>query len=221
MIKAVIFDMDGTVLKSLDTLSFYCNAILAAFHLPPIPTERYMVLVGDGAHTLVERMVREVGASPELVEPILTAYLAAYNADPHYLTEPYEGILPMMDALCGMGVRCAILTNKPESTACPLSERLFGDRVSLLWGGVPSRPLKPHPDLLPAMLNTLGITAEECVYVGDTRVDMQTGSDAGAYTVGVLWGFRGREELEENGADLIVSTPAEISEYVRKVNGVR
>ena len=218
MIKTMIFDMDGTVLNTIDSIAHWANLALNKYDLPSIEPETYKVLVGEGARTLVERMIKTVGADETKTDAVFAEYSSTYDADFLYLTKPYDGVLEMMDALIDMGVKCAILTNKPQATAEKISKELFGDRISLLIGGRPGKPLKPDPSLVPEMLQTLGVKAEECWYAGDTATDMKTGTQAGLFTVGVLWGFRSREELEQNGADLLVSQAHEITEQIRLQN---
>ncbi len=218
MIKAMIFDMDGTVLNTIDSIAHWGNLALNKYGLPSIDTETYKILVGNGARTLVERMIKTVGADESKTDAVFAEYSSTYDADFLYLTKPYDGVLEMMDALIEMGVQCAILTNKPQETAEKISKELFGDRISLLIGGRPDKPLKPDPSLVPEMLETMGVKAEECLYAGDTATDMLTGTQAGLFTIGVLWGFRSREELEQSGADLLVTDAQEIADYIAKQN---
>ena len=218
MIKAMIFDMDGTVLNTIDSIAHWGNLALNKYGLPSIDTETYKILVGNGARTLVERMIKTVGADESKTDAVFAEYSSTYDADFLYLTKPYDGVLEMMDALIEMGVQCAILTNKPQETAEKISKELFGDRISLLIGGRPDKPLKPDPSLVPEMLETMGVKAEECLSAGDTATDMLTGTQAGLFTIGVLWGFRSREELEQSGADLLVTDAQEIADYIAKQN---
>ncbi|MBQ4563475.1 MAG: HAD family hydrolase [Lachnospiraceae bacterium] len=210
MIKACIFDMDGTVADTLTTIAYFANAALDHFGLPTIDKEKYKLMVGDGASVLVRRMMDEVGAPDELYDRVRTYYNSTYDSNFLYLTEPYDGILPMLRELKRAGIRTAIVSNKPESTACKISEKLFGDLIERCRGGRAGVPLKPNPQAVLETLAELGVGPDECLYIGDTAVDMETGKRAGIYSIGVLWGFRDEKELCEAHADMIVSSPTEI-----------
>lgn len=215
MIKACIFDMDGTVANTLTTIAYFANEALKHFGLPAIETERYKLLIGDGAAVLVRRMLNATGGSDDLYEPLRSYYDSTYDSDFLYLTEPYDGILSMLRELKKAGIRIAIVSNKPDSTACKISEVLFGDLIDLCRGGRVGVPLKPDPQAVLETLDALGVRPEECLYIGDTAVDMETGKRAGIYSIGVLWGFRDEKELREAHADVIISSPEEIISIVR------
>ena len=210
MIKAVIFDMDGTVCDTISSIAYFGNNALNKYGLPSIPRDRYKILVGNGAKVLVERMIAETGGRDDLFDAVYEEYSETYNNDFLYLTEPYEGVLDMLDSLNKAGIRCTILSNKPDETAKKVSDSLFGDSIEICYGGRSGKPLKPDPQVVLEMLDEMGISKDECLYVGDTATDMKTGKSAGLFTIGVLWGFRDREELEGASADLIVSHPSEI-----------
>lgn len=219
MIKACIFDMDGTVANTINSIAYFANKALLKAGFPEIDTETYKTLVGDGAKVLVERMLDTVGASRERYEEVANEYNSKYHADFLYLTEPYEGILDMISKLKEIGIKVTIFSNKPHDTAIKVSDALFPDGcVDICYGAREGIALKPDPQGAYEILDELGINPEECLYIGDTGTDMQTGKAAGLYTIGVLWGFRGREELEENGADAIIMHPAEILDIVNKLN---
>lgn len=210
MVKACIFDMDGTVADTLTTIAHFANAALNQFGLPAIEKEKYRLMVGDGASVLVRRMMDAVGGPDELYDQVRTYYNSTYDRDFLYLTVPYDGILPMLRELKNAGIQTAIVSNKPDSTACKISEELFGDLIDHCRGGRTGVPLKPDPQAVLEMLGELGVSPEECLYIGDTAVDMETAKNAGIYSIGVLWGLRDEAELKRAHADAIVSSPAEI-----------
>ncbi len=210
MIKACIFDMDGTVADTLTTIAHFANATLEKFGYPAIDKEEYKLMIGNGAAVLVRRMLERVGAPEEVFEPIKEDYVSAYDRNFMYLTTPYEGILPMLRRLKNAGLKTAIVSNKPDSTTCKISGELFGDLFDCCRGGRAGVPLKPDPQAVLETVKELGVRPEECLYIGDTAVDMETGRRAGIYSIGVLWGFREEKELSEAHADAIVSSPAEI-----------
>ena len=219
MIKACIFDLDGTVANTINSISYFANNALTNAGFPAIDTEKYKILVGNGAKVLVERMLDTVGADPEYYDAVAHEYNSKYDADFLYLTEPYEGIVDMMLKLGEMGIKVAILSNKPHETTIKIADALFPEgSVDICYGARKGIPLKPDPQGVYEILDKLGIKKEECLYIGDTGTDMKTGKSAGLYTIGVLWGFRGKEELENNGSDAIVSHPSEIIDIVTKFN---
>ena len=138
-------------------------------------------------------------------------YNGKYDADFLYLTEPYDGILDMIQSLRELGIKVMILSNKPHETTAKIADALFtAGSIDICYGAREGVALKPDPQGVYEILEESGMKPEECLYIGDTGTDMKTGKAAGIYTIGVLWGFRGREELEDNGADAIVSHPSEI-----------
>lgn len=219
MIKACIFDMDGTVANTINSIAYFANNALSKAGFSTIDTEIYKILVGDGAKVLVERMLDYVGAGRDYYDEVAKEYNGKYHADFLYLTEPYEGIVDMMLKLQEMGIKVTIFSNKPHDTAVKVSDALFPEgTVSLCYGAREGVKLKPDPQGVYQILSELGVEKEECLYIGDTSTDMETGKRAGLYTIGVLWGFRGRKELEDGGADVIISHPAEIIDIVNNFN---
>lgn len=212
MIRACIFDLDGTLLNTLTTIAHYGNESLTAFGLPPIAEDRYRYLIGDGAKVLVERMLCEVGADKSaLFAPVYADYIARYDREPLYLTRVYDGILELLRALKKRGVLTAVLSNKPHSATCAVVDAFFDKGTfHCCYGQREGVPVKPDPTALLAVMAELGAAPEECLYIGDTAVDMKTGRGAGAKTVGVLWGFRDRAELAEHGAGTIVEQAEQI-----------
>ena len=211
MIRACIFDLDGTLLNTLATIAHYCNQTLNRFDLPAIPQERFRYLVGNGAKLLVERMLREVGGDPSFFDAAYQDYTQAYDRAPLYLTAPYDGILDLLRELKSRGIRIAVLSNKPHSATTAVVESLFGkDTFDRCYGQREGVPIKPDPQALLSLMDELGVAPEECLYIGDTAVDMQTGRGAGAKTVGVLWGFRDREELEASGGEILIENPMQL-----------
>lgn len=219
MIKACIFDMDGTVSNTINSITYFANNALKKAGLPTIESDVYKKLVGNGAKVLVERMLKTVGADESYYEEVAFEYNTKYDEDFLYLTEPYEGILDMLSALKNIGIKVAILSNKPHETAIKVSDALFGGKlVDVCYGGRDGIALKPDPAGVFEIINELGVSKEECLYIGDTATDMKTGKGAGLYTIGVLWGFRDREELENGGADVIISHPSEIVDIAQNFN---
>ncbi len=217
MIKACVFDMDGTVSNTINSITYFANNALENNGLSGFSPDDYKLMVGDGAKTLVRRMLDKNGCTDEAVfERVLKEYNESYDADFLYLTHPYDGILPLLDALRERGIPTAVFSNKPHPTTLKVAEALFGDRFTIVLGQREGCPVKPDPTGLKEILQQLDVSPEECLYVGDTATDMKTGKSAGAYTVGVLWGFRSEQELRDNHADVIISRPEEILDILDK-----
>lgn len=217
MIKACIFDMDGTVANTINSISYFANNALNKAGLPSIETDIYKKLVGNGAKVLVERMLKTVGAGNEYYDEVAYEYNTKYDNDFLYLTEPYEGIIDALTALKEMGISIAILSNKPHETALKVSDALFPDGlVDICYGGREGIALKPDPAGVFEIMKKLNVKEDECLYIGDTATDMKTGKASNLYTVGVLWGFRDLAELEEGGADTVISHPSELINIAKK-----
>lgn len=211
MVKACIFDMDGTVVNTLNSIAHFANNALNSAGFPSIDTEEYKYMVGNGAKTLIKRTLNRVGADESFFNQVFTKYNNDYDKDFLYLTEPYEGIMDMLNEIKKKGITITILSNKPHTTAIKVSDALFGDGlIDKCYGAREGIALKPDPAGVFEIMKELGLKKEECLYIGDTSTDMKTGKSAGLYTVGVLWGFRKRDELEDNGADAIISHPSEL-----------
>lgn len=211
MIKLCIFDMDGTVVNTINTIAYFANGALEKHGLPAIPTERYKILVGDGAKILVKRMLDEINAADADFDSVFKYYNTTYDNDFMYLTEPYKGVINMLQELKRMGIKTAILSNKPDITAKKVSDMLFGSElIDLCYGAREGKALKPDPESVLEIIDLFGAKKEECLYIGDTATDIRTAKNADLFSVGVLWGFRDEKELREAGADVIISDPEEI-----------
>ena len=216
MIKYVIFDLDGTLLYTLDSILYHLNRTLTSFGLSTITIEQCGEFIGNGARLLVKRAVSVSGDfDTDFVDRVLKTYNEAYNNDPLPHTYPYEGIEELVGSLYERGIKMGVVTNKPEPTARQLVEHFFGDKMAFVRGGRMGAVLKPDPtDSLDA-LHSVGGEANECAFVGDTYVDIETGKNMkAALSVGVLWGFRTEAELSAASANLIVARPSEILDAI-------
>ena len=212
MIKYAIFDLDGTLLDTITTITYYVNLVLRRYNIREISEDECKYFVGNGAKTLIDRVAasREV-TDKELICRIFSEYNEEYNKDTLYLTKPYDGIPELLAALKERKIQLSVLSNKPDDTTRNIIPSFFPGVFTVVRGGREGTPLKPMPDGVLEILKDLGAESDEVMYIGDTNVDMQTGKNAGAgITVGVSWGFREREELIESGADVIVDNPCEI-----------
>lgn len=218
MIKACVFDMDGTLANTIETIAYYGNTALREAGLREIETENYKYHVGTGYLKLVANMFNELGIDDEeLFNKVASRYDEMYNKDYMFKTVAYDGVTELLKALKEKGYKIGIVSNKPHEYLVKIVENLFGGiQFDKVEGGKENVPLKPAPAMLMKMLIDFGVKPHECMYFGDTKVDMQTGTRAGALTVGVLWGFRKRDELEDNGAQYIISHPMEAMDLLEK-----
>jgi phosphoglycolate phosphatase len=209
MTRAYLFDMDGTLVDSLADIGGSMNAVLEALGLPPHPIPAYKHLVGEGAASLIAKALPP--GHERLREDALARYRTIYARNMIARSRPYDGIVPLLEGLRARGDRTAVVTNKPQTPASAIADALFAkgafDVVVGERDGVPRKP-DPAPARLAAA--ALGVEARECVFVGDTSVDILTARAAGMRSVGVLWGFRDRAELEEAGADHVIAHPREL-----------
>lgn len=217
--KAVIFDLDGTLLNTINTIKYYCDKALLEYGFNPVPIEKYKYFVGNGARLLIERAMSYTREwNDEEFNKVFKLYNEMYDSDTLYLTTPYDGILKMLETLKEQGYKLSVLSNKPDFATVDVVNTIFGKNTfTLCRGGRDGVPLKPDPTAVFEMMDELGIEKGETVFVGDTKVDIATGKNAGLYSIGVLWGFRDEKELKEAGADFIVSQPHEI---VEKINNM-
>lgn len=211
-VQACIFDLDGTLADTLVSIAGFVNETLGAFGLPPIPVGEYALLVGNGADTLLRRALARVGADfpPERFRAFRAAYDRSYESDPLRDVAVYPGVPELLAALRGRGLRLGVLSNKPDNMVQYLVQALFPGLLDLARGQREGVPKKPDPAPALALAADLGVAPERALFVGDSGVDMETALAAGMEPCGVLWGFRGREELEAAGARRLAATPAEI-----------
>ena len=207
--QAVLFDMDGTVLDTLDDLCDSINHSLAEFSLPQVSREHVRQCLGNGAAFLVSHSI-PAGSSPELEADVLAFYKPWYDAHCLIKTAPYEGILPMMQSLKEQGLRLAIISNKPDRAVQELSAAFFPGRLELSVGESPSVRRKPAPDTVLTAASQIGLSVDQCVYVGESEVDLQTARNAGMDCISVTWGVRDEAQLIEAGASVLVRTPEEL-----------
>ena len=207
--KAVIFDLDGTLLDTLADLADGVNYALRTYSLPERTMEEVRSFVGNGVANLICRSVPE-GTSEELCEKVLAAFRPYYSAHSRCKTRPYDGILEVLDALSARGIKTAIVSNKFDAAVKELNSFYFGSRIPIAIGERPEVKRKPAPDTVNIALAELGIEAKDAVYVGDSGGDVKTAQNAHTDCIAVTWGFRSRENLLENGAEKTAATPKEL-----------
>lgn len=208
MTKLAIFDLDGTLLNTVEDLGNATNYALTQCGFPIHPTDAYYQMVGRGIYNLFRAAVPSEYATEENVQKMASYFLPYYDAHKCDFTRPYDGILQMLDTITGNGVRLAVASNKYQDGAEKLVSHFFGeyDFVKIL-GQREGQPIKPDPAIVDQILAEVpSVTKSETVYVGDSNVDMQTGANAEVRTIGVTWGFRSREELASCDPSAIVDS---------------
>lgn len=218
MYKACVFDLDGTLTDTLDSLIYSVNETMKEIGLPAITDEQCRKYVGNGARVLIEKTLCASGdESLSHFDEAFAAYQRIFDKNCMYHVKPCQGIPELLDFLKSRGIRLGVLSNKPDRQAVHVVEDVFGkDVFDHIQGQIDGVPRKPDPTALLSMAERFGAAPSETLYVGDSEVDVATGKAAGMDTVLVLWGFRSREELKEAGASVMVESAEEISNIVRE-----
>ena len=212
--QAVLYDMDGTVLDTLDDLADAVNHSLEQFGLPRVSRDHVRANLGNGAANLVRQSV-PAGSDEALVARLIAYYRDYYDAHCRIRTRPYDGILPLMERMRAAGVKQAIISNKPDPAVRELAEHFFPGLLETAVGESATVRRKPNPDAVLAAVEQMGLTRADCVYVGDTEVDIQTGQNAGMDVIAVAWGFRDEDQLIAAGAKELVHDAEQLEKALR------
>jgi phosphoglycolate phosphatase len=212
-LSSVIFDLDGTLLDTIEDLSDSMNDVLKKLGFPVHTISEYRLFVGEGMRTLVRRSIPSPAVesiTSKAVSLMEHAYMLNYSSK----TKPYPGITELLGSLSARGIKLAVLSNKPDKFTRRMVEELIpGKYFDLVLGGKKGIPLKPDPAGALLISGKFGIAPEEFIYVGDSGIDMRTAEAAGMFAVGALWGFRTRVELLKNGAKALISHPLELLRF--------
>ena len=215
MTKLVIFDLDGTLLNTIDDLAMSTNHALRLFGYPEHSLAEYRFFVGNGITTLIERALPEEARQKNLIYQLRKAFIAYYQLHKTDLTQPYPGIPELLTHLNDQGITLAVASNKYHQGTIELIRHFFGEKLfSVVLGQRENIPVKPDPAIVYEILSQTDTSPAETLYVGDSGVDMQTARNSHLTSIGVSWGFRSRKELMENGADYIVDSPEEILDNI-------
>lgn len=211
--RYAIFDLDGTLLDTLDDLTDSMNYILGKHNFTLRTRDEVRNFVGNGVRKLVERAVPpEYKADEEFIDKFYDDFSLYYNSHSDIKTSPYPGTLDMLDKLIHSDFDIAIVSNKIDSAVKSLSAKFFGERIKSAIGEKPSVRHKPEPDMVFMAMEEMGADKENSIYIGDSEVDIQTAKNAGIPCISVLWGFKDRKFLEDSGATVIVESMEELGE---------
>ncbi len=210
MKDTIIFDLDGTLLDTITDIATSVNQILDKYHLPTHSIDTYKYFVGNGFAKLTRRAIPK-DITGETFDNISKEMKDNYRNNCKSQTQPYEGIPELLKTLNDKNIKIAVLSNKPHEFVKPTMDAYFPDiQFEILLGARPNVPVKPAPDGVYEIIKKLNCQKEDCLFVGDTSIDIQTGVSAGLDAIGVLWGFRKKEELIDAGAKHIVDKPYQI-----------
>ena len=213
MIRACIFDLDGTLLYTLDTITHYVNDTLLQYNLAPIDRDTCMGFIGNGAAKLITRAFNLRGVTDvDLINEAYVKYNRAYDAEPYYLTSLYPGVADLLSSLKARGIKLGVLSNKPDFATRAVVSHFFGDTVDYVLGATEDKArLKPNPASTYDMLEKMGTECGELAFIGDSTVDIWTARAAGArLSLGVAWGYGKPCELVGAGADSVVLDTREL-----------
>lgn len=219
MYRACIFDLDGTLANTLYSIAYFSNEALKQRGYPAIEAEDYRKIVGDGADVQIHRMLTAVSDGRPFTEQeaasLKEIYFSFYEKDPVHLVREYPGMQETIEQLKKSGILTAVLSNKPDAWTQAIVSSLFPTgSFELCFGQKSGIPRKPSPAGALMIAEKWKLEPKDILYIGDTNTDMKTGKSAGMDTAGALWGFRGRAELEENGAVYLLESPKEILSVV-------
>lgn len=209
--QAVLFDLDGTLLDTLDDISTCANHVLSEKGFPTHAPDAYRQFVGDGADMLIRRVLPEGERDENTIRLCLDAFVEYYKRGGNTKVRPYDGIPELLDGLTGRGLKLSILSNKPHELTGKAVDGLLSEwEFDLVLGQRDSIPRKPDPAGAFEIANALNVPPSQFLYLGDTAVDMRTAVSAGMFPVGACWGFRDKEELIESGAKALIKRPPEM-----------
>lgn len=219
MIKAVIFDLDGTLLDSLQDIANTCNIVLESRDYKAIPLSDYRHYVGKGVEHLIKKIMEARQVEEHLFDELMADYYEIYKKESIKETKIYLGIDTLLKNLKAMDISINVLSNKPHNQVVSLMPSYFDESIfDIVYGKHNNLPAKPDPTLVRKMIKELKMKKSEVLYVGDTKTDMETALNAGLTSVGVLWGFRDEPELVQAKASYIVSKPEEILKIIKEKN---
>ncbi|CAB1246551.1 HAD family hydrolase [Clostridium sp. MT-14] len=214
--SGVIFDLDGTLLNTLDDMANSMNTVLIKHGFPVHDVEKYKYFVGNGIEKLVLRALPENNSNDEMVKLCLAEFIDEYNKRWHELTKPYSGINELLDELYFLKINMSVLSNKPDNFTKIIIDKFFGmKKFNYVLGSRAGIPKKPDPSAALEISRLSKISPPSYLYLGDSGVDMKTANGAGMYAIGITWGFRKADELLKNGAKALIGRPMELIDFIK------
>ncbi|MBO5853053.1 MAG: HAD family hydrolase [Clostridia bacterium] len=217
MVKLAVFDLDGTLCDTIEDLATSVNVALKTLGYPTHPNDAYKYMVGSGMKNLVYRALPEDKRDEAEVEKAKELMLDHYKDHFADKTYAYTGVSQLLDNLINNGIHIAVCTNKAHDMAVKVLDKLFPNTFDMVIGKSDNRPLKPDPFSVNEIMEHYKVTSNETVFIGDSGIDMKTAAASNTTSIGVLWGFRDEEELKQNDAEFIASTPNDIYEIIKKL----
>ncbi len=212
MKKIAIFDLDGTLLNTLESIAYCGNTMLKKYGYKPLDINIYPNFIGHGANALLKSLTEYVGVDQNLLDDFKADYLDFYKENGSYGVKPYDGILELLKNLKENGIKLGILSNKPDKIVKDCVKSYFPDTFDAVYGQKDGVPIKPDTTQLFEILAKFGFTSDDCIYCGDSGVDIDTGKNANVLTLGAAWGFYGNKPFEN--ADGSINHPEELLKYI-------
>jgi len=213
--KAVIFDLDGTLVDSLHDIADSMNIVLQNYNFPTHSYEKHQSFIGSGIRSLVHNALPESHRNEQQIDDCFNSMIEVYRDNCTCKTKPYDGIVELLDNLKSRDITLSVLSNKADEFTKKITHTLFPNYFDPVVGLKVEAHKKPNPKVAVELSETLGIKTEEIIYLGDTGIDMQTANNANMCAVGVLWGFRPKEELISNGANYVLSNPLDLLNIIK------
>lgn len=216
LVKAMFFDLDGTICNTLKDLASCCNRALKDYGLQEHPIDAYRYIVGNGIDAQMQRSIAKEYYTQSLAEQVKERFKSYYVNEYMVFTTQYDGMENTLEELLRMGIKLAVISNKPDTFTKQIVKAFYPGKFEMAVGNIEGRPIKPNPEVLLEMMQEMQVEPNECIYCGDSDVDMLTAERAGMYKIGALWGFRDKEELENAGANILINEPYQILDVVTK-----
>lgn len=214
MIQTAVFDLDGTILNTIEDMKDAGNWVCRKNGWPEFTVEQYKMMVGHGIPSLIEKLSPKECRSPLLMMNTLSQFSGYYGKHNLDRTRPYDGIPELLRTLKAHGVRLAVYSNKADEFSQEIVKHFFEGIFDEIRGKLPNIPIKPDPTGVCLLLDQMNADKRSTAFIGDSNVDIMTGRNAGVTACGVTWGFRDRPELEKAGADVIVESPMELERFL-------
>lgn len=213
--KAVLFDLDGTLVNTIEDITHAMNTVLRGYGLPEHSSEKYKEMVGWGSRVLVEKALPDGDHSDRFIDECLHTLDTYYHKNPVIYSQPYPNIVSLLRSLRDSQITFGVYSNKTDPIVHSVIERLFTyEWFSVVRGAVPDKPTKPDPTVALELAAEMGFDPSEIIYVGDSDIDIYTAKSAGMVAAGATWGFRPKEVLQQAGAEHLLNNPLELKNYV-------